>query len=66
MLDTEAQELTLQQSLLNQEVLKLNPFEVYYVLHFISLSKFLFCCFCLNCPDSKCFNLLCFIKQRLC
>jgi hypothetical protein len=36
MLDTEAQESTLQQSLLSQEVSKLNPFEVYYVLHFIS------------------------------
>jgi hypothetical protein len=30
------------------------------------LSKFLFCCFCLNCPNSKCFNLFCFVKLCLC
>ncbi len=36
--------------------------EFYLGLH----AKFLFCCFCLNCPNSKCFNLFCFVKLCLC
>jgi len=61
-LDARAQKLTLQQLTHESWVKKnVNWTPLKLAMFFISfpLSKFLFYCFCLDCPDSKCFNHLC-------
>ncbi len=61
-LDVGIQELTLQQ-LTHESWVKrnLNWTSLKLIMFFISfpLPRFLFSCFCLNRPDSKCFNFLC-------